>query len=151
MSVGLLSVSSLPVGHCHLVYRQASSHLSWPAVPRVYKSNNPVNASNARLPYQNVPPAFNRGLCRIQSFSFGRVRHRGLLNGFREGQDIPGMEFSLSQLHGVLINRQKTKHTCVNTLFASWRENKSRLSTVQKYFQYVKNLKANFFHVVSEI
>lgn len=45
---------------------------------------------------------------------------------------------------------QKLEHTCVNTLFASQRENKHRLSMVKKYFQYAKNLKAKVFHGVSK-
>lgn len=52
MSMVLLSISSLPVGHCHLVDRQASSHLSWPAQPEVCVSltKTQVKASNASLP-----------------------------------------------------------------------------------------------------
>lgn len=65
MSMVLLSISSLPVGHCHLVYRQASSHLSWPALPEVYGSltKTQVKASNASLPSYKLSFPLNGDIC----------------------------------------------------------------------------------------
>lgn len=68
MRMVLLSISSLPVGHCHLVYRQASSHLSWPALPEVYGSltKTRVKASHASLPFRELSLLFFkwRHLCK---------------------------------------------------------------------------------------
>ena len=68
MRMVLLSISSLPVGHCHLVYRQASSHLSRPALPEVCGSltKTQVKAPHVSLPFRELSLLFFkwRHLCK---------------------------------------------------------------------------------------